>query len=221
MCSLARSVAGWNQFVNIANASLTIATDVVAIVITWLKTYRHVRQAAATGIGASLGATLLRYGALYFVVLCALNIAGLLMSLIPSLANPMTAFLDIIPNIVISRFLINLRQVNESPGSESSDVLNSSHFSEPRFRVSARSDIIGNLGEPLAGIDESLDDHEDNSDANFCEDCYNASREAWCSQPSISDTLHTGSRAVEKHRRYTIEFNLIALRTSRYLSRAV
>ncbi|KAJ3527944.1 hypothetical protein NM688_g8058 [Phlebia brevispora] len=136
----------------------TLAADVVALVTTWLKTYRHVRQAASIGVSAGFGATLIQYGTLYFVVLLVVNILLLITFLDPSVAiftNAMNVFTSVLPNIVISRFLLNLRQVDsERP---SNTVASLSTF-VPNIRIPTLPEVIGNLGEPLVSGDEVLDD---------------------------------------------------------------
>ncbi|KAJ3551542.1 hypothetical protein NM688_g4640 [Phlebia brevispora] len=147
----------------------TVGADVVAIVTTCIKTYHHVRQATTIGMRVSFSATLLQYGALYFVVLCAGDVANLLFFLLASFASdsPLGLFISIFPNIVISRFLINLRQV-DSNGSESG--VHPSQISAVRFRAPTHPDIIGNLGEPLAD-GNSVSDDEDYGDAEWCQEC--------------------------------------------------
>ncbi|KAJ3556414.1 hypothetical protein NM688_g2043 [Phlebia brevispora] len=143
----------------------TIAADVIAITITWIKTYRHVREAASIGVNASLSATLLRYGSLYFIVLFGINLLDGLIALSPSLTllGPVNTFTTILPNIILSRFLISLRQINP-PGPSSTARF--SHFSVPNFHIPSVPSVIGNLGEPLADGEEDLDD--ENIDSELC-----------------------------------------------------
>ncbi|KAJ3551552.1 hypothetical protein NM688_g4638 [Phlebia brevispora] len=157
---------------SLALASLLapIAADIITIATTWIKTYRHVRQATSIGMSAGYSETLLEYGTLYFVIICVMNIAELLVYLVPAfqLANPLSIFSTTLPNVVISRFLINLRYANSS---EHSDGAHFSQFSIPAFSVPSLPAIISVLGEPLtSGYDEELNEGEPNS-AGFCEDC--------------------------------------------------
>ncbi len=55
--------------------------------------------------------------------------------------------LDRLQPILVSRFLLNLRQITETEH-EREDAYNSS-FSIPRFRVPTLASILGNLGEDL------------------------------------------------------------------------
>ncbi|KAJ3557357.1 hypothetical protein NM688_g1516 [Phlebia brevispora] len=163
----------------------TIATDVVAIAITWIKTYRHVREASSVGANVGFGATLLQYGkmsrpyvgltadssetgSLYFIALFVVDFADGLVLLAPFLmfANPIAIFTAMLPSIVLSRFLINLRQVNAP---ESGSAARLSRFSPPNFRIPSIPSIVGNLGEPLAHNEDDLGD-EDHIVGDACED---------------------------------------------------
>ncbi|KAJ3520932.1 hypothetical protein NM688_g9089 [Phlebia brevispora] len=103
----------------LASMFCTIAVGVVAVVVTWCKTYRHPPLVSA---------------------------------------NPINDFVHILPNILLSRFLIDLRRVG-APNASSITYL--SRFSVANFRVPSIPSIIGNLGEPLADSEEDLDGIED------------------------------------------------------------
>ncbi|KAJ3554995.1 hypothetical protein NM688_g2816 [Phlebia brevispora] len=146
--------------VAISGTLATIASDVIAIATTWLKTYRHVRQANSVGINAGFGTILWQYGTLYFVVLSVVDALPFVVFLTPSdtgFTSAIDVFVTILPNIVISRFLINLREVN-SPSSSS--IPRFSNFSAPNFRVPSLPEIIGNLGETLVYGDKAVSDVE-------------------------------------------------------------
>ncbi|KAJ3533915.1 hypothetical protein NM688_g7213 [Phlebia brevispora] len=152
--------------VNLTTMLTAIAANIVAIMATWRKTYRHVRQAASIGVRADIGATLIQYGTLHFVIISALFVASIIIFVSPSLTGftgAIGAFIAIFPNIVISRFLIDLHQA-DSPAT--SDLSRFSSFSAPNFRMSSQLPaILGNLGEPLqlnsgefdSGEEESVD----------------------------------------------------------------
>ncbi|KAJ3553445.1 hypothetical protein NM688_g3610 [Phlebia brevispora] len=164
------------RYASLAMALCTITADIIAIAITWIKTYRHVREASSVGIRVGFGATLLQYGTspafldecrlisipsegtLYFIILCISNLAqGLSLFPLFEAIEPANVLLNIFPNIVLSRFLINLRQVDSAP---SSSVVRSSQFSTPNFRVPSIPNIIGNLGEPLVHHEENVENEE-------------------------------------------------------------
>ncbi|KAJ3554684.1 hypothetical protein NM688_g2982 [Phlebia brevispora] len=153
--------------VNLAVTLAPIVSDIVALVAIWLKTYHHVRQHAAIGWHSGLGVMLIQYGTLYFIALLAVYILPFVAFLIPSaatLTDAVNAFVNILPNIMISRFLINLRQV-DSPVPSNASESSSSNFSTLNFHVPSQPRIIGNLGEPLVFIDADHDDKEGSGDA--------------------------------------------------------
>ncbi|KAJ3553151.1 hypothetical protein NM688_g3768 [Phlebia brevispora] len=147
----------------------TVAADLVAIVTTWVKTYRHIRHAASVGVAVGFSATLIKYGTLYFIVLLLVYLLDLLVFLIPAAQtiNVVGVFVNILPNVVLSRFLINLREVDSA---ENSTAPHFSLFSVLHFRVRTLPDVIGNLGEPLADDDEIFYDEEP-YDPGLREDC--------------------------------------------------
>ncbi|KAJ3528471.1 hypothetical protein NM688_g7995 [Phlebia brevispora] len=166
--------------VTLASSLCMIASDAIAIIVTWTKTYRHVREASSAGISIGFGATLLRYGmtsnlsmecaadrqscegTLYFVVMLFVGLAlalTILIDCVPFIHQPPLQttgpVILILPNVIISRFLMNLRRVNTQTADSGA---RSSRFSVPNFRMPNLRSIIGNLGEPLAaGEEEQLD----------------------------------------------------------------
>ncbi|KAJ3553356.1 hypothetical protein NM688_g3660 [Phlebia brevispora] len=145
--------------VGLASALSVVVADLVAIAATWVKTYKNVRQASAIGMNVPFSAMLLQYGTLFFTVLFVIALIDALFLLIPSFPeeNPISVFLILLPNIIVSRFLINLRQASPA---ETSDLAHFSQFSAPNFRMPTFSNIIGDLGEPLADGNEMLDEEE-------------------------------------------------------------
>ncbi|KAJ3553352.1 hypothetical protein NM688_g3658 [Phlebia brevispora] len=170
----------------LAGVLCTITADIISIVITWIKTYLHVREASSVGIQVGFGATLLEYAYIQLTftvqitdpmssnrVLCIVNLTGGFTMLIPALqsANPVSPFTYVLPNIMLSRFLLNLRQARHR---ESGDLARFSQFSAPNFRMPSLSNIIGNLGEPLAAAGEDILEDEPRVDAEIREDCDDA-----------------------------------------------
>ncbi|KAJ3558485.1 hypothetical protein NM688_g904 [Phlebia brevispora] len=185
----------------VAALSTAIAADVVAIVTTWIKTYRQVRQAAANGINASVSATLLQYGTLYFMSCTGvLSQSSDVEPLQPSFqaTDPTAIFTNMLPNIILSRFLINLRQ---NDFVESTDAAHFSQFSVPNFRVPTLPEIIGNLGEPLADRVEELDDQY-YPDVDVCEDCSNTGASpSYLGEYDMSRTPRTDDIEIEEVRK--------------------
>lgn len=100
-----------------------------------------------------------------------------------------------LPNILISRFLINLRQV-ESPASQTiSHFDDFDDFSAPGFRVPALPEVIGNLGEPLGCSDETYDNEEYSFDAYHVDECTNEQQDY--GDGDISSIPYAGSEIEE------------------------
>ncbi|KAJ3532388.1 hypothetical protein NM688_g7430 [Phlebia brevispora] len=129
-----------------ARISLILA-DLTVIVLTWFKTFHHTRAAARIGATVSLSGTLLRDGSVYFIVLLVFNIAQILVRSIPSLQtiSPIFTAIDILSPILLSRFLLSLRQA-VTPLSAPEDETNVSTLSVFGFRTPT---IVGDMGELL------------------------------------------------------------------------
>ncbi|OCH88020.1 hypothetical protein OBBRIDRAFT_115613 [Obba rivulosa] len=135
----------------IATRACTIASDLLVLIITWSSTYKIKRDADKANVKASLVTFLLRDGTFYFIILLALNTMHMAFYLTNTFVN-ISWFIVPISSILISRFLLNLRQVylparNESgrPSFVRSVHNSESHMSDVRFA----STFIGNMGAPL------------------------------------------------------------------------
>ncbi|THH00151.1 hypothetical protein EW026_g2343 [Hermanssonia centrifuga] len=64
-----------------------IAGDVVVLIVTWITTYKPLREARELKISNTLGGVFLRDGTLYFIALLTLNIAQICFQNIPSIQN--------------------------------------------------------------------------------------------------------------------------------------
>ncbi|KAJ3553353.1 hypothetical protein NM688_g3659 [Phlebia brevispora] len=152
-----------------------VVADIIAIVVTWIKTRKQARLASAIDMKIPFSAMLLQYGktpshlfvhpqlsglfatgTLFFIILTTIAFLDTLLLLVPSFpeANPLSVILVPLPSIVVSRFLISLRQASTA---EVSDVGNSSAVSVLDFRVPSFDSLIGNLGEPFADSEEDFD----------------------------------------------------------------
>ncbi|KAJ3558742.1 hypothetical protein NM688_g742 [Phlebia brevispora] len=189
----------------LASISTTIASEVLVVVVTWLKTYRHVRQAASVNMGVSFSGALIQFGTIYFVALLAVNVFFLVTIVTPSmnvLSGGTALFMTILPGLVISRFLINLRQADVQGSSTTSHI---SDFSAPNFRIPTLPEIIGNLGEPLSSYlgeplatgDEALDGGERDADARFCEESSNQWQHRSNSFEKTLGAVHTDNSSGE------------------------
>ncbi|OBZ67914.1 hypothetical protein A0H81_12146 [Grifola frondosa] len=127
--------------------SCAIATDALVLVLTWAKTFGIKRAAMSLHIKATLSTLLLRDGTLYFAILLLLNVVDLVVLQSDVIFNPLPIFIDVFTCILISRFMLNLREVfySDDPLHDHSASL-VSRFSNVNFA----SNVIGNLGAPLA-----------------------------------------------------------------------
>lgn len=147
-----------NTFIILARAARipAIFGDALVVTVTWAKSFGQIRRARQLGISVPLSSLLFRDGTAYFLLLLGINAIELCTRL--SEAGEAFAGLAVnLPPILINRFLLNLRQLNES---ETACPLRT--ISVPTFRMSI--DVTGNLGETLnhgwsAGGDDDRGDH--------------------------------------------------------------
>ncbi|KAJ3543694.1 hypothetical protein NM688_g5831 [Phlebia brevispora] len=128
-----------------------ICGDLLTIVITWIKTYRPVRQSLESGVRFPMAIILFRDGTIYFLVILILNLVILVIDVIThadlqpanitnyDLAMPLTYSLT---PILICRFLLNLREMDQSRD----DIYG--HTSDRLQRV------LDNLGEQLSRLED-------------------------------------------------------------------
>ncbi|EKM50292.1 uncharacterized protein PHACADRAFT_201131 [Phanerochaete carnosa HHB-10118-sp] len=122
--SVSLEYLGVSDFLYTTRGSLILA-DAIVLILTWIKTFRHWRNARRLKMKASLTTCLLRDGTMYFIALLALNIAQLLtFNFSDTDITIINALITTLPLMLISRFIINLR----TAGSTVSDY--SMHMSD-------------------------------------------------------------------------------------------
>ncbi|EKM57494.1 uncharacterized protein PHACADRAFT_206395 [Phanerochaete carnosa HHB-10118-sp] len=121
-----------------------IFADALVLVLTWIKTLRQLTEARRLRLPLSISTCLLRDGTLYFLILLVVNIVQILTATTVAIA-PVSAFVSTVPPILINRFMLNLRGLNNSQ--QISTLPTPSEFSDPAFKISPS--IVGNMGEPL------------------------------------------------------------------------
>ncbi|GJE96339.1 hypothetical protein PsYK624_125330 [Phanerochaete sordida] len=131
-----------------------IASDLLAIVLTWVRSYRLFIGMRSVQNGTSVTGVLLRDGTVYFGALLVINILQLLSystALSSTQISYASSFLIALPPLLMQRFMMNLRTLSGAPGDtrSTSDARHFSRFSVS-FRVPVESDFLGNIGEPLA-----------------------------------------------------------------------
>ncbi|RPD59958.1 hypothetical protein L227DRAFT_575959 [Lentinus tigrinus ALCF2SS1-6] len=150
----------------IASRTCLIASDLVVLCVTWRATYRATRLARVTGKKSkdTFSGTLLRDGTIYFLTLVTLNTLHLLFTVLSIASNTpiavsyITIFTEPITSILVSRFILNLQEVNQTISPELTSLSagqSSIYFTKTR--------IIGSLGSSLPFPSDTLLDSE-NSD---------------------------------------------------------
>lgn len=127
--------------------SCALAADIIVLIATWLRTFTQWREARRLQMRLSASSLLLRDGTIYFIALLAMNVAQMATfwdtSINANIANvPLTSM----PNVLVNRFLINLRQLNKPTNSSSTaltDETSGLTFAAPATTA------LGNIGEPL------------------------------------------------------------------------
>lgn len=127
-----------------------IIADALVLVLTWVKTFHTVREAARLKMKVDVTTMLLRDGTIYFFVLLAINIA--IIATASTTASYISPFLTNLTPVLISRFMLNLRELGGGTPGSAPDADTSegrfSQFSAPAFRVPS-SALVGNLGADL------------------------------------------------------------------------
>ncbi|KAI0659907.1 hypothetical protein C8Q70DRAFT_1053716 [Cubamyces menziesii] len=134
--------------ISIVTHTCAIGADLLVIVLTWIKTYQMKKEASVLGSGAAFSSLILRDGTLYFGTMLVLNVVHLIVLQSTDTLDPLPIFVDVFTSILISRFMINLRQVagrGSDDLSSASRFQGTSRFSSVRFAA----DIVGDLGAPL------------------------------------------------------------------------
>ncbi|KIP02559.1 hypothetical protein PHLGIDRAFT_26538 [Phlebiopsis gigantea 11061_1 CR5-6] len=129
--------------------SCLIAADTIVLACTWSKTFRQYRYARRINMTSSITKCLLRDGNLVFLLI--LNIIQIVT--FNSTSAPLGPFISTIPSILVSRFIMNLRQAG-TPAATFSTPDSSALPSAPAFVVPPS--YIGAIGGDL-DHDGSLD----------------------------------------------------------------
>ncbi|KAI0078676.1 hypothetical protein K474DRAFT_1742944 [Panus rudis PR-1116 ss-1] len=155
------------SIVGIISRSILILADLFVIVITLFKTFNVKMHASRAGVSAPLISLLVRDGSLYFLAIMFMNLLDIV--LLRTIGYGAIAdMITTISSILISRFILNLREIdlhdgfnansiNRSSGAYANDDLRAAEFSSIHFAYSNQ--LVGNMGASLnAGEDESQDE---------------------------------------------------------------
>ncbi|EMD32068.1 hypothetical protein CERSUDRAFT_108991 [Gelatoporia subvermispora B] len=145
-----------NSVLTIAARVCGITSDAIVLVETWRKTYSIKRDAMRHNIRTPLATMLMRDGTLYFVFILSLNVLDTIGKAF-NIFDYTPTFMIPSFSIIISRFLLNLRQLGSEPyGNGASDTSgrDSGQSQSAGLRFAS---FIDNMG-------EDLDDESGSSD---------------------------------------------------------
>ncbi|EKM50969.1 uncharacterized protein PHACADRAFT_199796 [Phanerochaete carnosa HHB-10118-sp] len=132
--------------------------DLLVVVVTWQQTFRYWKSVSRSQSSPTVSSCLLRDGTVYFSALLLLNIAQVLTT--HPTFHPVGSLVVAMPPILVSRFMLNLRQVRSGPSIQSySAVIPTFQPRTSSADYGTFTSIIGNIGEPLVhGHDEEIEE---------------------------------------------------------------
>ncbi|KAI1794759.1 hypothetical protein LXA43DRAFT_1091368 [Ganoderma leucocontextum] len=148
-----------------------IIADAIVLCVTWHTTYRSnsvLRRALVRPAGGkrTFSSTLLRDGTMYFGLLFIMNIIYLTLTMFPTEVDELTQvsyvveFSEPLTTILISRFLLNLQEVNRNL--EVSTSRAQTWTPPPSLDTVVFADrVVGPMGLPLSPIDDDVDSEYD------------------------------------------------------------
>ncbi|GJE99193.1 hypothetical protein PsYK624_154420 [Phanerochaete sordida] len=103
-----------------------ILAEGTVVALTWRKTWVGTRRASLVG-ASNVAACLLRDGTLYFLVMMALQAVQIVILFRPTIAS-LGAFLDIIPPILVGRFIMHLSRLSRPSGAQAYETTSSAAY---------------------------------------------------------------------------------------------
>ncbi|KAI0747406.1 hypothetical protein C8Q74DRAFT_1374441 [Fomes fomentarius] len=101
----------------ISTRSSVILGDILVLIVTWYKTYSTWKTAASVAMKASFSSMILRDGTIYFLCFMTINVLHLAFSLTGLFTSTLVIFQDPLISILVSRFILDLRDLDRSGGS--------------------------------------------------------------------------------------------------------
>ncbi|KAJ3554285.1 hypothetical protein NM688_g3189 [Phlebia brevispora] len=135
-----------------------IIADILCVLVTW-------RRTASFSGRTPLLWVMLRDGTMYFLVMLAINVAQIILETATFFTNaettPIATVISVLTPILISRFILNLRQIGQEH-----QLANRNTFqvSTAIGSFALSSSVVGNLGEPLDHGLDGDDDFAENED---------------------------------------------------------
>ncbi|RDX51746.1 hypothetical protein OH76DRAFT_1481264 [Lentinus brumalis] len=165
---------------SIATRAVSIFSDGVVVVLTWIKTYRVFVLTRKVSFRTNYSALILRDGTLYFLAVCILNLVAIIyiMNIGANLLNDMIVTLS---SMLMARFLLNLRDHR----SRTEDITYIMSQSEGKGRMSTspvstlrfKTDLLDSMAASVGTTDEDLLDDDD--DETACEHDGTVDKHAW------------------------------------------
>jgi len=133
--SMQNAVAIWTD-------AALIAADVVVLAVTWWRTYKIHSEAKRNGVQAPLATLLLRDGTIYFLLFLILNVVEIPLWLKDLYIN-ISTYIPAMTSIIMSRFLLSLRQINDD------DINRPIDASRAHSTIRFSNSMVGNMGADL------------------------------------------------------------------------
>ncbi|KAI0657901.1 hypothetical protein C8Q70DRAFT_1055281 [Cubamyces menziesii] len=150
------------RIVTIASRTCLMVADIIVLVVTWMSTLATLRLTDMALKGKpTFARMLLRDGTIYFSILLVLNTLHLtftMLSITSDALSPVsyfTTFTEPITAVLVSRFLLNLQEVNQYNHRSAPASLTQS------ITLDFASRVVGSLGSSLESSDDSVRTPED------------------------------------------------------------
>ncbi|KAH7870615.1 uncharacterized protein C8R40DRAFT_1073135 [Lentinula edodes] len=150
-----------DQYIELAIPLLALGYDIFIFILTAIKTVQHSLEMQRLN-QSSITQIIIRDGTLYFLLMLVVAIILAIFSVVSlksgntnNFENFVAPFFDILPNLLISRLMLNLHTYSE-PGNSTISQGQQTHVSSLNF---ASNQMLGNIGAPLDG--ESFNEEEE------------------------------------------------------------
>ncbi|KAJ3858966.1 hypothetical protein EV359DRAFT_68567 [Lentinula novae-zelandiae] len=144
----------WNDHVKLGIPMLALGYDIFIFILTVIKTVQHSLEMQRLN-QSSITQVIIRDGTLYFllmlvvaIILAIFNVVSLKSGNFNNFEDFVAPFFDILPNLLMSRLMLNLHTYSEPGNSTISQKGQQTHVSSLDF---VSNQMLGNIGAPLDG----------------------------------------------------------------------